>query len=146
MRVIGKVEKVDDNYIQVRILTGIVPDYESIVYIRCNPNMRTTNQNSLYWLFCTYVGDALGLSPDEVHEGFKINILGSGKMINGIFFKFNKSTKALTRDEFIEYFERCNELAIELGVDTAPFWRQYEKIKEYVWEVRETETNFKNRC
>ena len=87
---------------------------------------RSLNQNALYWLFCQFVGNALFMEKEEVHSGFSIENLKKVQFFNGRRFEILKSTTDLTPEEFSAYLEHCNLTALEMGVDTAPFWKEYE--------------------
>lgn len=91
---------------------------------------RTLDQNSLYWLFCDFVGMALGMTKEEIHSGFSGRLLVIQKEANGKIFKTIRSTADLDVNEFIDYIDRCNLIALEYSVDTSPFWEEYEKFKK----------------
>lgn len=77
---------------------------------------RTTRQNSLYWLYLTIISDETGNSKEDLHEYFKLNLLGyethkiltrDGKEIE---FQKLRSTTKLSKQEFSEYMDRIERL------------------------------------
>lgn len=92
---------------------------------------RTLDQNSLYWMFCDYVGMNLYMTKEEVHEGFKEKHLQKIKILpDGREWKTKEETKLLNSFEFGNYIDKCNLTALEFGVNTSEFWEEYEKFKK----------------
>jgi len=92
---------------------------------------RTLDQNSLYWLFCDFVGMALEMTKEEVHEGFKEKHLQKTKILpDGREWKTKESSNELDSHEFGLYLDKCNLTALEFGVDTSPFWEEYERFRK----------------
>jgi len=89
---------------------------------------RTLKQNALYWLFCEYCTSYFGMSAEETHEAFILNFLKINKEINNHIIETTKSTTELSKTEFGEYFDKCNQLAGEMGVDAYDFWKRYEEM------------------
>ncbi len=99
-----------------------------LVVLHVDTVARNNKQNALYWLFCRYVGKETGLTEEEVHEFFKYKFLRKKKIKNGKIIDYVGSTTELEQSEFSEYFDKCNMLAIEYGIDTSAFWKEYEKL------------------
>ena len=127
----AKVIKIDylENIVEIAFLGYINLKEKSIIEVKQVKKKRNLNQNSLYRLLCEFVGSELEMSGDEVHEGFKEKHLRKKKIINGKAFEYTGSTTELNTVEFSQYMEKCNRTAIEFGVNTAPFWAEYERYK-----------------
>ena len=99
-----------------------------IVEIKKKRKVRNLDQNALYWLFCEFVGAELAMEKEEIHSGFSGRFLQKKTYVNGKPFYAIRSTGDLTTEEFALYFDKCNIEALDYGVDTSPFWLQYEHI------------------
>lgn len=95
---------------------------------------RTLDQNALYWLFCGFCSKKLQLTPEQLHEYLKYNIMPEVKTVDlpgkTVVIRTCGSTKDLTAGEFENYIENCNSLMIDMGVDTSEFWSSYEEQKK----------------
>jgi hypothetical protein len=84
--------------------------------------IRTTPQNSLYWLWVTEIANYCGYEPEEMHDTFKTMFNSEIKTIpnksSGEIkeIKVTRSTTVLNIVEFIEYMERIERYAAELGI------------------------------
>jgi hypothetical protein len=106
------------------------------VVINKAKKVRTLPQNSLYWVYLTWIVDPNGgdlrsrgyFSVDALH----LNIKGWIKETHPQQFKVDKkfTTTTLTRQEFSQFFDLVNqELFIEFfEIDTSPFWVDYERF------------------
>jgi len=73
---------------------------------------RSTDQNSLYWMWLGIIGDDLGYDADELHATFKAMFLTDlSKKLPLV-----RSTTALNTQEFSLYLERIDRQASELGI------------------------------
>lgn len=89
---------------------------------------RTLSQNALYWKFCEYCGKQLQLTPEQLHEYLKYNILPEIKVVDmptgQITIRTCGSTKYLHSAEFSQYMDECNAMMIDMGVDTSGFFER----------------------
>jgi len=78
---------------------------------------RTASQNKLLWLWLGIISNDTGNSPDELHEIFKLKFLGS-ETLSALGFKIErpKSTTKLTTQEFTDYLDKIEGLAISIGI------------------------------
>ena len=124
---IGMVLKTHNNLALVKMESGSVQVGEKL-NIRKHRERRNLSQNSLYWLFCEFVGDELGgMTKDEIHSGFAGVHLKKTRLLNGREFRTVCSTAELDSGQFSDYFDRCNQTALEYGVDTGKFWAEYDE-------------------
>lgn len=100
---------------------------------------RTLKQNSFYWAYLTWCIHPFGgdlqsqghFSVDAFHEDVKAWIEASHSHDFPIDKKF--STAGLDKKDFARFFDLVNaELMVEiLGVDTSPFFIEYEKYRRW---------------
>ncbi len=100
---------------------------------------RTLKQNSFYWSYLTWCLHPLGgdlesqghFSVDAFHENVKAWI--EAKHSHDFPMDKNFSTAGLDKKDFVRFFDLVNaELMIEkLGVDTSPFFKDYEKYSHW---------------
>jgi len=138
MRVKGKVLAVKDNLIKVEC-DRRVPPAGTYIDIRWG-SQRTLDQNSLYWLYLTWILEEGRLreehgyqTPDVLHDNLKAHFL-SDKIMTKDGFKAieTRSSTELTKVEFGEYFEKCDEFFNNFfGIDTTPFWVEYKDYSKY---------------
>jgi len=128
----GKILRIDERrkMILIELESGAIPKPGTKIKFQTIRKNRTLNQNSLYWKFCEFVGDALYMTREEIHSGFAMANLGRVKRISGRNFQTIGSTTELSADEFGQYLDRCNLTALEFGVDTGAFWEEYEQWKK----------------
>jgi hypothetical protein len=92
---------------------------------------RSTSQNSLYWVFLQWLIDNgmrdMGhYSADALHLDFKAHFLSEKRFDKGQIKAIEEgSTTQLNKVEFGQYMDQVNLLAIELGIETEPFWKEY---------------------
>lgn len=116
-----------------------------VVNISKAKKRRTLKQNALYWCYLTWVlhpkgGDLRSqgwFSVDGLHENVKEWI----KESHAHDFKMDKrfTTTELSTEEFGQFFDLVNqELFVEfLGINTSPFWVEYEKYSRWTEYGRE---------
>lgn len=126
----GKINFIAGKTVEITISGPVKLKTGQEIEIKIRRNKRSVNANSLYWLFCDYVGNALNMTAEEVHEGFKEAHLREFKAVGEKLWRTVKSSAGLDSVEFSEYFEKCQATAAEFGVDAGPFWVQYEELRK----------------
>jgi len=91
---------------------------------------RSRDQNALYWVYLHWLIHEAGLNDqghfaeDALHIDLKTYILSEKIFDKGAFKAIEEATTAdLTKTEFSEYFNRVQEVVLDIfGVDSAPFF------------------------
>jgi len=85
---------------------------EVIVTVKKVIKGRSTNQNNLYWLWLTCIGNELGYDIEDLHCTFKSMFLTDiSKKIPIV-----RSTTSLSTLEFMEYMEKIARKMTELNI------------------------------
>jgi hypothetical protein len=132
-KVSGKVldTKIDENGAMLAKiqLNGKLPPKGADISIKWG-SQRTRDQNALYWVYLNWLIHEAGLkdqghfSEDALHIDLKTHILAEKIFDKGKFKAIEEATTAdLTRTGFSEYFNRVQEVVLDIfGVDSAPFF------------------------
>ena len=124
----------DDGRMLVKAqLNGKLPQVGENIVVKWG-STRSMSQNSLYWLYLSWVIDN-GLrehghfSPDALHLDLKAHLLSEKIFDRGKFKAIESSTTTtLNKNEFGEYFDKVDEFIREFfGIDTGAFWSTYQK-------------------
>lgn len=133
-KVIGKViaTKVeDDGRMLAKVqLNGKLPQVGENIVVKWG-STRSHSQNSLYWLYLTWIIDN-GLkehghfSVEALHENLKEHLLSEKIFDRGKFKAIESATTTtLNKAEFGEYFDKVDEFIKDFfGLDTGVFWQQ----------------------
>ena len=138
-RVQGKVLKAKNEAGALKAIVqfnGKLPPEGALVSVKWG-SQRTLSQNSLYWVYLNWLINEAGLkdqghfSPEALHIDLKSYILSEKIFDKGKFKAIEEaSTVDLNKTEFGEYFDRVDKVVQEVfGVDTAPFWEEYQANK-----------------
>ena len=76
---------------------------------------RSTQQNKRYWALIKELGSFLGYSESEMHELMKYKFLSYKTELLGEEIPVIPSTSKLTIKEFVEYLNKVERFAVELG-------------------------------
>tara|TARA_R110002012_G_scaffold59425_1_gene155396 strand:+ start:1597 stop:1977 length:381 start_codon:yes stop_codon:yes gene_type:complete len=100
----GKIQKgkiVFDNKAEFIDSVGRMEDgVRVVVEIREAENVRTNQQNKLWWSWMSIIGDELGYGKQEIHDICKYRFLLREEIIDGEIHQSLKSTTTLTKKEF----------------------------------------------
>ena len=78
---------------------------------------RTTSQNKLMWLWLGIISNDTGESPENLHNIFKLRFLGTEKIQSmGYSIEIPKSTTKLTTQEFTDYLDKIEGLALSIDI------------------------------
>ncbi len=94
---------------------------------------RTVSQNRLYRLWLSSIADETGNSTEDLHEAFKVMLLGTKQfMIGEISASTSISTTSLDTKQFTSFLERLEawvtaELGIILPHPEDMFWTDFEQ-------------------
>ncbi len=78
---------------------------------------RTASQNKLMWLWLGIISNDTGESSDNLHNIFKMRFLGTEKIQSmGYSIEIPKSTTKLTTQEFTDYLDKIEGLALSIDI------------------------------
>lgn len=79
---------------------------------------RSHAQNRLLWSWYNILSPETGYTPDELHEQFKVRLLGvEEKVVEGITLVQPRSSKKLSTEEFTDFLSRIELVALEMGIN-----------------------------
>jgi hypothetical protein len=111
-----------------------LPPKDTLVSVKWG-SVRTSSQNSLYWVYLNWLIDEAGLKdhghfdPEALHRDLKAHFL-SDKVFTKAQFKAieEATTTDLTKSEFSDYVEKVRAFVKDwFSVDDSAFWAQYEQ-------------------
>ena len=104
MKHFGKIQKgkiIFDNKAKFIDSIGKMEDgVRVVIEIREAENVRTNQQNKLWWSWMSIIADELGYGKQEIHDILKYKFLLREEMIDGEIHQSLKSTTTLTKQEF----------------------------------------------
>ena len=104
MKAFGKILKgkiVFDN--EAKFLNEVKKLHEGarvVISINEAEDVRSNQQNRLWWKWMTIIGQELGNNSQEIHDILKYKFLLKEETIEGERHQYIKSTSTLTKDEF----------------------------------------------
>lgn len=127
-----KVGKADGKPAILCKIIGNPPKVGQVISVKWGA-IRSLSQNSLYWVFLTWLINEGGLkdqghySVEALHLDFKACLLSEKRVKKGIFKIIEMGTTTqLDKIQFGEYLDAVNKLVGEIfHVDTSPFWDTY---------------------
>jgi len=99
----------------IKAIQGLEGVYD--IRIEKHKKDRTKAQNSLLWLWLGIISNDTGESPENLHEIFKLKFLGTEKIQSlGYNIEIPKSTTRLTTQEFTDYLDKIEALAMSINI------------------------------
>lgn len=78
---------------------------------------RSQAQSRLYWMWLGIIAKDTGNSPENLHEIFKMKFLGTEKIKSlGYTIEIPKSTTKLSTQEFTDYLDKIEALALSIDI------------------------------
>ena len=104
MKSFGKIKKgkiiFDDKAKFLNSIAQMEEGIRVVIEVRPAENVRTNNQNRLWWSWMSIIADELGYGKQEIHDILKYKFLLREEMIEGDMHQSLKSTTTLTKKEF----------------------------------------------
>tara|TARA_R110002020_G_scaffold346394_2_gene560278 strand:+ start:1574 stop:1954 length:381 start_codon:yes stop_codon:yes gene_type:complete len=88
---------------KVKLVDGVgdfIDGTRVVVSIKEAKDVRTNQQNKLYWKWIEVIGDSLGYTKEESHSLIKYKFLLREEIIDGETNHYLKSTATLSKKEF----------------------------------------------
>lgn len=104
MKAFGKIKKgkiVFDN--KTKFLSDVSEFHEGariVIQVNEAQDVRSNQQNRLWWAWMQYIGDELGYNSTEINDILKYKFLMMDETIEGETHQVIKSTSTLTKEEF----------------------------------------------
>lgn len=104
MKAFGKIKKgkivFDD---KAKFLNDVSEFHEGarvVIQVNEAQDVRSNQQNKLWWVWMQYIGDELGYNSQEINDILKYKFLMMDETIEGETHQIIKSTSTLTKEEF----------------------------------------------
>lgn len=88
------------------------------IVVQKKRNVRSLQQNKLWWLYVTILSDELGYEKDEMHDILKFKFLKRERVVEktGEIIPYLESTTRLTRTEFADVVDAVIRWAAEMNI------------------------------
>lgn len=88
------------------------------IVVQKKRNVRSLQQNRLWWLYVTIISESLGYEKDEMHDILKFKFLKRERVVEstGEIIPYLESTTRLTRSEFSNVVDAVIRWAAEMDI------------------------------
>lgn len=101
----------------LELIKALNPARTYSVEVKEYRSSRSNSQNRTYWMWLNALAKDTGHSADDLHEMFKVRVLGTEeKIILGKAITVGRSTTTLNTKDFAEYMTTIEGIAASIGI------------------------------